>query len=175
MFKQFLAKRTIRFGYTPVDRSHTPFDDIDAALHLKTKETTGSVGRIIRHWRPDSGIYSNCWTAATWFHGFVNGDKEPEIAVSISLDGTLRLWDFINRRFFEEPNVANRFREYRKDAILEFDGFFNPENVSIFPLMSQRFETDFEFINVFVPQIRKCGFEIFYCFEHRLLPDGLWG
>ena len=174
MFKQFLAERTVRFRYTPVDRSYTPLDDVDAVFHFETEESVGAIGRIICHRSSDTGVYSHYGAAATRFHGFVHRNLEPEITVSVSLDGTLRFWDFNNRWFFKEPDVANRFREYRKDTILEFDGFFDPEDVSVFPLVSQRFETDFELVNVLIPQVRECRFEVFNCFEHRLLSNDLW-
>jgi hypothetical protein len=175
MIKQFLAERTISFRYTPIDRSYTSLDDVDAVFHIKSEETTGSVGRIIRHWCPDSGVYSNHGAATTRFHSFVYGNLKPEIAITVPLDGTFRLGDFDDRWFFKESNVADRFREYRKDAIIEFDGFLDPEDVSVFPLMFQRLETDFESINVLVPQITKCGFKVFHRFEYRLLPDCFWG
>ena len=173
VFKQLLAERTTCFRYTPVNRGYTPLDDVDAVFHLKAKEPIGSIWGIKRHRRSNSGVYSNHGPATTRFHRFVYRDLEPEITVSVPLDGTFCFGDFINRWFFKEPYIANRFREYRKDTILEFDSFFNPEDVSVFPLMSQRLETDFELINVFVPQIAKRGFKVFNGFKHRLLPNQL--
>ena len=106
MIKQFLAERTICFRYTPVHRSYTSLDDVDAIFHLKTEEPVCPNGRIIRHWCPDSWIYGYYGTAIRRFHSSVYRNLEPEIAIFISLDGTFRLGDLVNRRFLEKPYLS---------------------------------------------------------------------